>query len=288
MKKIFPLLALTAMLLALAGCDPKVNDTIPVSIATIGTSKNVTFWDGTYKVQKYGYWQLTAEDSTYVVSLRNANKINYVAGEYSVDKLDGDYSYIIRLADSTKIHFTSGKLKVISDDGGDRIIAKGTLVGDDNKAYELRIVFQAPYAFVTKEITVQNAYVDESYASQGLYGVYGGPADMKYYVQLYWEGDSLPGTYYRCDMCDPDCGINEFGDTLVSIGASDIYSVNLFVGIDTTKVFVNIVGNVLCYNNTLYKINMRGLNAPKPMPAKNAASKQPQMAAKYNNYFREK
>lgn len=263
MKKIISLVAVAAIALGFASCEPKVDKTIDITISTLGTSKNVTFWNGTTKKFRYGFWDLQAEDTTYVVKLRNADKMNYVAGEYDVAKLDDENSYILKLTDSTKIHFTSGKITVIEDDGGDRVIAKGNVIGSDNNAYNLRIVFQAPYAFVTKEITAKNATVDESLESHGVFGVYGGTSDAKYYTQLYWQGDTITGTYYRCDLYDSFCGINEL-DESISLDASDIYSANLSVRVDTTKVYYTIVGSVLCYNNTLYKIDMKALRAPRP------------------------
>ena len=266
MKKFLTIALVAIIALGFASCGPKVDDTIEITISTLGTTKNVTFWDGTYKKSKYGYWELAAKDTTYAVKLRNADKIDYahLAGDYDVAKLDDENSYILKLADSTKIHFTSGKITVIKDDGGDRIIAKGKVIGSDNKAYNLRIVFQAPYAFETKEITAKNATVDESFESHGLFGIYGGTSDAKYYAQLYWQGDTITGTYYRCDLYDSFCGINEFGDEFISLDASEIYSANLSVKVDTAKVYYTIVGSVLCYNNTLYKIDMKALRAPRP------------------------
>ena len=264
MKKFLTIALVATIALGFASCEPKVDKTIDITISTLGTSKNVTFWDGTVKPSNYGFWELNAADTTYAVKLRNSGKlINVVAGEYDVAKLDDENSYILKLADSTKIHFTSGKITVIEDDGGDRVIAKGNVIGSDNNAYNLRIVFQAPYAFETKEITAKNAIVDESLESHGVFGVYGGTSDAKYYTQLYWQGDTITGTYYRCDLYDSFCGINEL-DESISLDASDIYSANLSVRVDTTKVYYTIVGSVLCYNNTLYKIDMKALRAPRP------------------------
>ena len=265
MKKNLTIAIVATIALGFASCEPKVDKTIDITISTLGTSKNVTFWDGTVKPSNYGFWELNAADTTYAVKLRNSGKlINVVAGEYDVAKLDDENSYILKLADSTKIHFTSGKITVIEDDGGDRVIAKGKVIGSDNNAYNLRIVFQAPYAFETKEITAKNAIVDESMASAyKLFGVYGGTSDAKYYTQLYWYGDTITGTYYRCDLEEQFCGINEL-DGDISLDGSDIYSANLSVQVDTTKVYYTIVGSVLCYNNTLYKIDMKALRAPRP------------------------
>ena len=266
MKKILSLLAFVAIALAFTSCDPKVDNTIKVNIATIGESRNVTFWNGTPKHSRFGYWVLMAADTTYAVVLRNGDKVYQVEGEYPVSKLHSDSAYILRLADSTKIHFTSGKLTLVVDDGGDRVIAKGKVIGSDNNAYELRIVFQAPYAFVTKEIKVKNAYVNESLAKKGLFGMEGSAADStgnNYYLQLFWQSDTIVGTFYRCDLYDPYCGITEI-NSAVSLDASDIYSANFQVLVDTTKVYYNVVGKIQCYNNTLYKIDMKALKAPQP------------------------
>ena len=96
----------------------------------------------TDNVASSGWWQITAQNEDYFITLSN-NYTTQVAGTYTVDDLDAGYSYLILLEDNSKIKFTEGSITLTVADNGN-ITFVGSFKGDDGNTYNINIVYVKP------------------------------------------------------------------------------------------------------------------------------------------------
>lgn len=230
---------------------PVVAQDINVTLSSITTPGALIWNDAT---ATSGWWQIMGESDSYVFSLSNAGEIAQAAGTYTVADLDPDFSYIslYGATDTVDVAFVDGSVTVaISEEG--IVTVNGTLVGADGNNYIFNLTYKNPTAEKTVELNIPAAELYEELAAYGLYGVFGYTADNTSYVQLgIWAETEFAGQFTEDDL---DA---KYISSFVKIGKEyeTIFSANITVTPGATKNDYSITADLLCYNNTLYKVTM--------------------------------
>lgn len=108
---------------------------------------NLTFADGaefdwTDYVALGGWWQFQAEDDDYYLSLSNI-ETEQVAGTYTIDDMDLEYSFLYSSAIDDYIDIVSCNIILAVDEtDGFKLTITGSFVGSDGNTYNLNIVYQ--------------------------------------------------------------------------------------------------------------------------------------------------
>lgn len=224
----------------------------PVDPQTIDItiSKGMMFSDA---VASSGYWDIYGENENYAIELSNISTTE-VPGVYTVEDLDADYSYVVALAaPEDTIHFTAGQVEVaVSAEGVVTVV--GQLTGDDSNIYNINLTYQDPVAEKTVTVAIPEATLFTGYATYGLYGAYGYTADSATYVQLgIWVEQEFQG-----DFTEDDLDYKYIGSGLIDAdGTQSIFSAAITVTPGNGEGVYRITADLLCYNNTLYKVTMQ-------------------------------
>ena len=241
---------------------PQVKNAVFVAVkkAAVGpgeeiniTCNSATEWVRyTDAVATSGWWQMQAEDETYYITLSNGGSITSAPGTYTVADLDADYSFIEVLETETEIAFVDGSFTLAVDAEGVVTIV-GALVGEDGNTYNINITYKAPTVENTVNVTITEGNLYEAYASYGLYGLYGTAADGTYVqVGLWTAGGSLEGEFTENDIDEQYIG------TGISVGEASysVYSADITIIAGEVEGAYKMTADLLCYNNTLYKVTM--------------------------------
>lgn len=243
MKKIFSILAAAVIALSFASCNQNNPD---VPTVKLHFTEGVQFTD---EVASLGWWQVIAQDTTYLVSLSNDGSISQAAGTYTAAQLDAEYSYVKSLATGTEVTFTDGSITLAVS--GKQVSITGTLTGSDSLLYDVKIIYTEPEAKKTVNINITDGALYDEYADYGLYVVYGG--DPTAYVQLgIWTEDAFQGHFTEDDLDDSFIG-SRIQD---ADGQQSIFTASIDVTPGNGEGYYNIAADLLCYNNTLYKVTM--------------------------------
>lgn len=246
MKKFFAFVAASLMLVSFVSCDKKGGDEpeppVDPDAIQISISEGIVFLD---QMANEGWWQVMAQNDEYLVSLSNAGSVTKAEGTYDVKDLDLSYSYIKTETDSIGLKSGSVEVKVISKDD---ITFIGTFEGSDNKKYALNLHYTAPAAKKTVELDLGEGALDEdSYAEYNVFVIQAMASDYSTVLQLFIEGDvvgvhTTADIYLSNSLFGTDNAYQEIYDAKVTIteAAADHYDV---------------LAELLCYNNTLYKIS---------------------------------
>lgn len=246
MKKIFAFVAASLMLVSLVSCDkkggndpePEVDpDAIQVSI-----SEGIVFLDNT---ASDGWWQVMAQNEEYYITLSNAGSVTKVAGTYEVKDLDLQWSYIKSKTDSIGLKSGSIEVKVISKDD---ITFIGTFEGSDSKKYALNLHYIAPTAKKTVELDLgEGALDDDTYAAYNVFVIQAMASDYSTILQLLIKGE-VEGVHTAEDIYLSD---SQFG---TDNAYQDIYDAKVTITAAAEDHY-DVLAELLCYNNTLYKIS---------------------------------
>ena len=87
-----------------------------------------------------GWWQMTAQDETYIVSLSNYYTVESADGTYTAAELDANYSYISTDGGDTRITFIDGSVTLVSYE--DSVVVSGQLTGTDANVYCMHLVYE--------------------------------------------------------------------------------------------------------------------------------------------------
>ncbi len=229
---------------------PVEGDTIDVTVSSITTPGALVWTDA---VASAGWWQIMGETEDYAFSLSNISTTE-TAGVYTIDDLDPDYSYItvMTATDTTDVTFVDGSVTVaVANDGTVTIV--GDLVGDDGNVYHFDLTYADPKAERVANVTISNGTLYDGYASDGLYVVYGTADDNTAYVQLaIWAEEGFDG-----DFTEEDLEIQYVGSGVQDAdGSHSIFSAVINVLPGEGEGVYSITADLLCYNNTLYKVSM--------------------------------
>ena len=223
---------------------------IEITLSSL-TTPGALIW--TDVVAEEGWWQIMGSNEAYDFSISNV-KTTETAGVYTIDDLDADYSYISLYGekDTTDVAFVDGSVTVaVSTEG--IVTVNGTLVGSDGNNYIFNLTYKDPTAENTVNVAVPEwKLVDDYVAYLGLFAVAGEDANGTY-VQL---ALNMPeeATEIAGDYTEEDFDLQYFGSYVADAkGDYRIFSATIKVAQNEDgRVFVT--ADILCYNNTLYKV----------------------------------
>lgn len=203
-------------------------------------------------VADQGWWQIYGSNEQYIVSISNVTTTQ-AEGIYTIDDLDKDYTYlsIINGTDTTDISFVGGSITLSVDAQTGAVTVAGTLVGDDDKSYNLNLQYIVPKPTETVDVNIQNAQLIDYYADYGLYGVYGTDANNVYVQLAIWAEQGFQGQF-----TEEDFDMKYIGSGLM-IGEEqvDIYTAAITVTPGNGGDY-SITATLLCYNNKQYNVTM--------------------------------
>ena len=264
MKKIFGFVAVALVAFGFAACNQNTPSQKEVNLTF---TENVRYTDA---VESDGWWQIMAQDSAYFLTLSNKDEIKTAAGTYAVADLDPDYSYLIVIATEKEITFTDGSVTLTPGNDGS-VKVEGKLTGSDSIIYNINVLYTQPTAKKTVQFTAEGYYYD-LYADYGLHAVYGTSADEAYYIQLsVWteEGDDLQG-----DFTEEDLDNYYLGSYVEDAeGEQEIFTAAFTSVPGNGAGEYQVSGEVLCFNNTLYKFTLTTTEMPAEAPKKAPAKK---------------
>ncbi len=229
---------------------PVVAQDINVTLSSIENPGSLIWTDAT---ATSGWWQIMGENDSYMFTLSNAGEIAAAPGTYTVTDLEPDFSFIslYGATDTVDVAFVDGAIKVaVSAEG--IVTVNGTLVGEDGNNYIFNLTYKDPVAEKTVALNIPDAELFDENAAYGLYGVYGYTADKTSYVQLGIWTEEFAGQFTGDDLDAQYIG------AFVKVGEEyeSIFSANITVTPGATKNDYSITADLLCYNNTLYKVTM--------------------------------
>ena len=237
------------------------------------TTPEALMW--TDAVATGGWWQIygaaVGADANCEFSISNISTTE-VAGVYTIDDLDADYTYITKMTetDTIDVAFVDGSVTVaVSAEGVVTVV--GTLVGDDGNTYNFNLTYVDPTAKNVVNVTISEGALYDVYASYGLYGVYGYADDNTAYVQLgIWVDEEFAGEFTYDDL-----DFRYVGSLIEdAAGSHNIFSAAITVYAGENEGDYAVLADILCYNNTLYKVVMTiGNGAPEGVENVDAAVK---------------
>ena len=222
-------------------------------------------------VASQGWWQIYGEGAEFGFSLSNTDT-DEPAGTYGIDDLDPDWCYVVDLSNTADtITFSDGEVVVAIDAEG-VVTVTGELLGSDGKTYAFDLTYQDPTAETTVNVTIAEGELDDTYLeSAGLFGLAGVDATNNITAQFYiWTEDGMAGDY-----TEEDLDFQYFGSgIMVGTTVQEIFSATLHVAVDDNNEVV-LTADVLCYNNTLYKVTLT-VPGETPQPTYAVTFAQPQ------------
>lgn len=208
---------------------------------TIDIENEVNYKDA---VAAEGWWQFLAENDDYKISISNISTTQ-AAGTYHINDLDLKYTYIIVKATETEVAFVDAELTLSEAEDGSRTI-EGTVLGDDDNTYIIKLVFKVPTIQTTVNVEIPEW---EVYDATELYEVtsilFMGEAADGTYVQFALLG-SNPIGHFTYDDCY-NGGIEVDGNW------KSVYTMDINISLsDAQRCIVTM--DILCLNNTLYHV----------------------------------
>lgn len=199
----------------------------------------------TGSIESNFYWQVTGQNDDYYVSLTYLGATEKIAGTYTEEDLDADYTAIYD-ADDNEITMVSANITVTVN-ADETVDFKGTYVGNDGNTYNLNIHYAEPKPETTVTVVIDDAEIDLSEEDQ--IGVMGEDA-TGLWVQLFIYTDELTGNYTEEDLgAYSSVWFNDYDYTDIFSADIEITPANLDNG-------YLVKAELLCYNNTLYKVTM--------------------------------
>lgn len=228
-----------------AGSDTPIEptDTINVSITS-----NLMYVD---YVESEGWWQIYGGNEQYYISISNV-ETTQAEGTYTISDLDGDYTYlgVINGADTTWVTFSSGSVTLSIDATTGNVTIAGVLGGEDGNAYNFNLLFAIPKAETTVYVNITDGAIEDLIEEYNDITLYGTDAN-DVYVQLdFYPVTQIVGSYTEADLYPEYSAVFEGEDGYA------IYSLTATITAGNGNGDYNVVADILCYNNTLYKVTM--------------------------------
>ena len=222
-------------------------------------------------VASRGWWQIYGEGAEFGFSLSNTDTDD-PEGTYGIADLDPNWCYVVDLSNTADtITFSDGEVVVAIDAEG-VVTVTGELLGSDGKTYAFDLTYQDPTAETTVNVTIAEGELDDTYLeSAGLFGLAGVDATNNITAQFYiWTEDGMAGDYTEEDLDNYYYG----SGIMVGTTVQEIFSATLHVAVDDNNQVV-LTADVLCYNNTLYKVTLT-VPGETPQPTYAVTFAQPQ------------
>ena len=237
----------------------------PAEEVDVTITSGLRFYDN---VEAKGWWEIYGGDDNFAIELSNVSTTE-IAGYYSIEDLDPDYRWIVDLKNpNDTISFVSGGITLAIPVEG-TVTVVGQLAGDDGKLYNLNLTYSDPTPETTVAVTISEGELDDSYATYGLYAVYGSAEDGTYVQLAIWAEEGFEGnfTYDDLDFTYVGSGIMVGGAVIQIFSAA----IEVIPG-DAEGVYL-VKADLLCYNNTLYKVTMKIGEDPQGINNVDAAKK---------------
>ena len=213
--------------------DPQVID--------INIQSGVIFHD--YTSSQNPWWRLEAENDEYHVRIDVVYGITTIAGEYTFEDLDVDYTYVSDIETGTKVVFTDGSFTVTVEEGG-VVIFNGSFIGNDFNTYNIYLRYAEPTPEQTVDLQITGAQITQDYYGNNyLYGTSADGTYVQFYLPVDEEGNPVDGEYANGSYIE----INENSLNVYS----DSYSVET-----QEDGSIIITAEILCYGNTLFRVRM--------------------------------
>ena len=230
------------------GCylvDIKPASAAPAETITIEINSGLQWTD---MVANAGWWQIIGEGETYSFSLSNVSTTE-VAGVYTIDNLDNDYSYVENNVTEEEIHFVDGSVTVaVAEDG--TVTINGTLVGEDGNNYIFNLTYKDPVAETTVNVQIAEWEIEDTYlASYGLFAVAGTAADGTYVQLALWSEEDIAGDYTEDDL-----DFQNIGSGIIDANEAQQSIFSATIHIEEAGEAYIVTADLLCYNNTLYHV----------------------------------
>lgn len=208
-------------------------DTVIVNIANPMTYKY-------YSSQ--GDWWFQADDADYKVAIDVVNNDpQSPAGVYTMDDVLANYTYVTLKADDTKLATVDLAAVVTYDSVAGQVDLVADMLMEDGNVYHVNMFYAIPQAEAYDTIVATNLDIEEETVL--FWTVYVATAsNAAYQVELSLDADTA-GTYEAAGTITPLNGV-----------ATQIYSGDITLSYDSTG--CSIVGDVLCYNNTEYHLDL--------------------------------
>ena len=242
----------------------------PTTIDVVATSTD-DYVRWTDAVASQGWWQIYGDNGAFSFSLSNTDT-DEPAGTYGIDDLDPNWCYVVDLSNTADtITFSDGEVVVAIDAEG-VVTVTGELLGSDGKTYAFDLTYQDPTAETTVNVTIAEGELDDTYLeSAGLFGLAGIDATNNITAQFYiWTEDGMAGDYTEEDLDNYYFG----SGIMVGTTVQEIFSATIHVAVDDNNQVV-LTADVLCYNNTLYKVTLT-VPGETPQPTYAVTFAQPQ------------
>ena len=219
---------------------------IDITISSLTAPGTIFYVD---VVDAYGYWDFYGYNDEYEIEISNIST-TVAAGTYTVDELDADYTYLLP-AEGDTIHFVAGQVVLSINDGVANLA--GQLTGDNDQVYNINLTYKDPVAEQTVVVNIAEGALYDVYATYGLYGVYGTAEDGIYVQLAIWAEEDFAG-----DFTEEDLDNQYIGSGLIDAEGKtqSIFSAAINVLPGNAEGAYKVTADLLCYNNTLYKVTM--------------------------------
>jgi len=220
--------------------------TIKEAAIPLVANEGVTLRDYT----ESGWWQMTAQVGMYAISI--SPDADALAGTYDVKNLNpqynGIYDYTADQQNPVKINFVSGSFTVVVDAEAHSVTAAGEIACSDGKTYAITLLYVQPEAKATVELNYADATLSDHIADVGQFQIAGIDMENQTIASFVIYSNAVVGEYTEADL-NPNYSYIHAG------GAKQtIYSATLKV--EEFEGGHKLTGDVLCYNNTLYKVTL--------------------------------
>jgi hypothetical protein len=219
---------------------------INVTISSLTNPGQVLYAD---VIASNGYWDIYAFNDQYKIEISNISTTE-AAGTYTIDDLDADYTYIVP-AEGDTVHFTAGQVVLSITDGV--VNVAGQLTGDDNNIYNVNLTYKEPFVEQTVNVNITEGVLYDGYAAYDLYAVYGSAEDGTYVQLAIWTEAGFEGEFTEDDLDNQYVGS---GLKDAAGKTQQIYDAAITVTPGAIEGAYTITADLLCYNNTLYKVTM--------------------------------
>lgn len=227
-----------------------VSQNIEITISSL-TTPGALMW--TDYVEEEGWWQIYGGNENYQFSISNVSTTE-TPGVYTIADLDADYTYVtvMTATDTTDVAFVDGSVTVAIDADG-IVTVIGALVGEDGITYNFNLTYKDPVAENTVNIVIPTWDLMDTYVeSYGLFVVSGEAADGAYVQFSLWMPDDATTIYG--DYTEEDFDQRNFGCGLIDATGVQPSIFSATIHIAEVGEAVAVTADILCYNNTLYKV----------------------------------
>lgn len=211
---------------------------------------DVTISSGVQIYKQDAYWQVIAQTDQIAISLLAISA--ELAGTYDVADFYADYSFVMTdFQAQTKIGFTAGQIVVTVDTESGAVTFVGRLTAADGKIYNINLTYVEPKANTTVTLTYAESQLNDqtSAAQDPAFQVQAIDYTNMTMVSLVIYTSVIAGEYTEANL-DPN-----YSYVYADGAAQTIYSATITVTANADGSYT-LVADLLCYNNTLYKVSI--------------------------------